>query len=151
MENLDSEKSLDKLSNPNRPATIDDYKEFADQTERVVNKVSLMVENITDSVVRINELSAQVKLECARMEHTLDVLMIKAQRDIKIYEESLPILDRQFEKCQNRMDKLMDKAMDLITSDLSAESLNRQEAMMSLIEITNNSLNTLIAKLIPSY
>lgn len=150
MENTNNT-SLERLSNPDCPATIEDFKEFGRQAENIVGKVSSTIDNISTSMVRIKEISAQVELECARMEHALDVLMLKAQRDVKIYEQSLPILDKQFESCQNRMDRLMDKAMDIITSDVSAESLNRQEAMMSLIELTNNSLNSLIAKLIPTY
>lgn len=150
MENIDNT-ALERISNLNRPATIEDYKEFGRQAENIVGKVTSTIDNISCSLVKIKEMSAQVELECARMEHALDILMLKAQRDVKIYEQSLPILDKQFENCQKRMDRLMDKAMDLITSDVSAESLNRQEAMMSLIEITNNSLNSLIAKLIPNY
>ena len=102
-------------------------------------------------MLQIKEISAQVELEQARINQAIDALMIKAQRDIHIYEKSLPVLDRQFERCQDRMDKLMDKTMELISNDLSDSSLQRQEAMMSLIEITNNSLNSLIGKLIPRY
>lgn len=150
MENLDII-ALERICNPDTPATIEDYKELGRQAENIVGKVTATIDNVSSSIVKIKELSAQVELECARMDHALDVLMLKAQRDVAIYQQSLPILDKQFESCQNRMDRLMDKAMDLITSDLSADSLNRQEAMMSLIEITNNSLNSLIAKLIPTY
>ena len=150
MENLDII-ALERICNPDTPATIEDYKELGRQAENIVGKVTATIDNVSSSIVKIKELSARVELECARMDHALDVLMLKAQRDVAIYQQSLPILDKQFESCQNRMDRLMDKAMDLITSDLSADSLNRQEAMMSLIEITNNSLNSLIAKLIPTY
>lgn len=150
MGNIDNT-ALEKINNPNTPVSIEDYKEIGRQAENIIGKVTSTIDNITSSVVKIREMSAQVEMECARMEHALDVLMLKAQRDVKIYEQSLPILDKQFESCQKRMDRLMDKAMDLITDDLSANSLNRQEAMMSLIELTNNSLNALISKLIPTY
>lgn len=151
MEDLNHDYSLERLSNPNTQLTLQDYKNFGDQAERMVNQIAGVINNVSGSVVRIHEVTAQVKLECARMEHVLDTLMVKAQKDISIYEKSLPILEKQFDKCQERMDKLMDKSMDLITNDLSAESLNRQEAMMSLIEVANDSLNSLIAKLIPGY
>ena len=51
---------------------------------------------------------------------------------------------------QNRMDRLMDRALDFISDDCSEESLSRQEAVMKLIEITNESLNKLIVKLLPA-
>lgn len=151
MNNFEDEKVLDRISNPNVPVSINDFKEIGACTERIVNQVSGIVDNVTSSIIHIKEISAQVELETARMEKALDALIIKAQRDIQIYEKSLPILDKQFERCHDRMDKLMDKSMDLITNDLSADSLSRQEAMMSLIEMTNNSLNSLISKLIPKY
>lgn len=90
-------------------------------------------------------------MQCAQLDHALDCLMLKAQRDLIIYEQSLPILDKQFSFCQSRLDKLMDKAMDFIGNDFSDATLARQEAMMTLIEVANTSLNLLIAKLIPSY
>lgn len=151
MENFDSDKSLERIFNPNIPASISDYKEIGEMTERVVDQVSGVINNITSSITRIQEISAQVNLELGRMNAAIDALMVKAQMNIKIYETSLPTLDKQFERCQDRMDKLIDKCMDLITSDLSIDNLNRQEAMMSLIEMTNNSMNSLISKLIPKY
>lgn len=151
MEQFDEEKVLERISDPKLPATIEDFKELGACAERMVNQVSGVIDNITGTIINIKQISAEVELEQARMERAIDALMIKAQRDIQIYEKSLPILDKQFERCHDRMDKLMDRSMDLITNDLSPEALNRQEAMMSLIEITNNSLNSLIAKLIPKY
>lgn len=151
MENFEDEKVLERIERPGLPATIEDYKQLGECAERMLNKVSGVVDNITGTIVHIKEISAQVELETARMERAIDALMIKAQRDIQIYEKSLPILEKQFERCHDRMDKLMDKSMELISTDISDNSLQRQEAMMSLIEITNNSLNSLIAKLIPQY
>lgn len=151
MENFDDEKVLDRISNPNVPATIDDYKELGQLAERVVNQVSGVIGNVTNTVIQVKEISAQVELELARMDKAIDALMIKAQRDIHIYEKSLPLLDKNFARCHDSMDKLMDRTIDLISNDLSEGNLQRQEAMMKLIEITNNQLNSLIAKLIPKY
>lgn len=151
METLENEKALAQICNPNSPVTIHDFQEIGNCAERIVTQVSSLVNSVNSTMLQIKEISAQVELEQARINQAIDALMIKAQRDIHIYEKSLPVLDKQFERCQDRMDKLMDKTMELISNDLSEGSLQRQEAMMSLIEITNNSLNSLIGKLIPRY
>lgn len=151
METLENEKALAQICNPNSPVTIHDFQEIGNCAERIVTQVSSLVNSVNSTMLQIKEISAQVELEQARINQAIDALMIKAQRDIHIYEKSLPVLDKQFERCQDRMDKLMDKTMELISNDLSESSLQRQEAMMSLIEITNNSLNSLIGKLIPRY
>lgn len=151
METLENEKALAQICNPNSPVTIHDFQEIGNCAERIVTQVSGLVNSVNSTMLQIKEISAQVELEQARINQAIDALMIKAQRDIHIYEKSLPVLDKQFERCQDRMDKLMDKTMELISNDLSEGSLQRQEAMMSLIEITNNSLNSLIGKLIPRY
>ena len=45
----------------------------------------------------------------------------------------------------------MDRALDMLCEDVSEESLKRQEAVMNMIEMTNNSINSLVSKLLPSY
>lgn len=151
MEIFNDARVLERIENNNVPATIQDFQEIAKYADTMVERVSGVIGNVSSTILQIKEISAQVELEKNRMEHAINALMLKAQRDIQIYEKSLPILDKQFERCHDRMDKLMDKSMELITNDVSETSLQRQEAMLTLIEITNNSLNSLIGKLIPRY
>lgn len=151
MEIFNDARVLERIENNNVPATIQDFQEIAKYADTMVERVSGVIGNVSSTILQIKEISAQVELEKKRMEHAINALMLKAQRDIQIYEKSLPILDKQFERCHDRMDKLMDKSMELITNDVSETSLQRQEAMLTLIEITNNSLNSLIGKLIPRY
>lgn len=139
------------IAGDGRPATVDDFKQVAKYADNMVTSVSQTINNVALTVAQVKQISAQVEVEFARLDHALDCLMVKAQRDRYIYEKSLPILDKQFAACQTRMDKLMDKAMEFITDDLSEASIRKQEAMMNLIEIANGSLNALISKLIPQY
>lgn len=142
---------LERIENPTSEITLADINQLAGHAENMVGMVTNTLNNITATATDIAEIAANVKIQCAQLEHSLDCLMLKAQRDVKIYEVSLPVLNKQFEACQNRLDRLMDKAMDMIADDFSDSALARQECMMSLIEIANNSLNALITKLIPSY
>lgn len=130
--------------------TLQDVNEILKLSGNMVNQVSGLVNTVSSTVLQIKEMSATVELEVAKMDHMLDALMVRAQRDAEIYEKSLPVLDNQFAACQNRMDMLMMKAVDLIMTDTSEHALQRQEAMMNLIEVANRSLNSLISKLIPT-
>lgn len=131
--------------------TPQEFSAIVHRADNIVNNVAGIVNNVTSTIVELRQVSAQVEIECAMLDQAIDALMIKAQRDLKIYEQSIPTLDKQFERLHDRMDKLMDKAMDLLTEDVSEIALMRQESIMKLIEVTNGSLNSLIQKLIPNY
>ncbi len=123
---------------------------FNDTLNQTVKGVVSVVENVSSTYRDVSMISAQVEVEYKRLDHALDCLMLKAQRDIQIYQDTLPLLEQNFNSMQNRMDRLMDRALDFISDDCSEESLSRQEAVMKLIEITNESLNKLIVKLLPA-
>lgn len=135
----------------NRNPTIDDVHILAQRCENVMKHVAGTVENVAVTIRQIREISAQVEIATAQMEKEIDVLMIKCLRDIRLYEQSLPLLDKQFDAQQKRMDRLMDQAVNMMTGDFNDESIARQEAMLKLIELTNNGLNRLRDKLIPQY
>lgn len=142
--------SLERIEDRNAPITVQDVTVIAEHADNMVNNISSVVNNIASSVVELKRISADVELQCAQLNHAIDCLMIKVQRDIRIYEQSLPILEKQFSTCQARLDRLIDKAMDMVCEDLSEDSITRQEFVMKMIEVANSSLNSLIAKLIPN-
>lgn len=150
MENYNQDPNFPDRENK-RKMTVTDLHELSQRADSMVNKVASAINNISSTVQEIQKISAQVEIECAQLDHALDALIVKAQRDARIYEQSIPMLDKNFEKLQDRMDRLMDRAMDLIMEDISENALAKQEAIMTLIETTNGSLNALIQKLIPSY
>lgn len=131
--------------------TLQEFSTIVHRADNIVNNVAGVINNVTSTIVELRQVSAQVEIECAMLDQAIDALMIKAQRDLRIYEQSIPTLDKQFERLHDRMDKLMDKAVDLLTEDISETALMRQEAIMKLIEVTDGSLNSLIQKLIPNY
>ncbi len=128
-----------------------DVKTICDATEGIVASISNTINNVSASLRDINLAKAQVELETQRLEHAFDCMMLNAQKDITIYRESLPLLEKNFSSIQSRMDRLMDRAMDMMCEDISEISLTKQEMIMNFIEKTNDSLNNLISKLIPSH
>lgn len=142
--------TLERIEDRNIPITMQDVTVIAEYADNMVNNISCAISNIASSAVELRRISADVELQCAQLDHAIDCLMLKVQRDIRIYEQSLPILDKQFNTCQARLDRLIDKAMDMVCEDLSEDSISRQEFVMKMIEVANSSLNSLIAKLIPN-
>lgn len=135
---------------PNTELTVQDVKELSERAGMMVKDIVNAVEDVTGTVRDLASISASVKIQCAQLEHDFDCLLLKAQKDLKLYEMSLPTLNEQLTMCQNRLDKVIDKAMDMALDDLSEQSLARQEFVMTIVETTNSSLNSLIAKLMPS-
>lgn len=151
----------DLIKNTNRDlSTIENYEVLpaegdtlvlAQAAQNIVSDVTNAINNIAATMSEISRITAHVELETKRLDHALDCLMIKSQHDITIYRDTLPLLEKNFASMQSRMDRLMDRAMDLICDDVSDTSLARQEMAMQLIEMTNNSINNLVAKLLPHH
>ncbi|MDE5812715.1 MAG: hypothetical protein K2H72_00370 [Muribaculaceae bacterium] len=140
-------------------ATLEDYEVLTDEgdtlvlaeaAQNIVKNVTDAINNVAATMSEISRISAHVELETKRLDHALDCLMIKTQHDITIYRDTLPLLEKNFADMQARMDRLMDRAMDMICEDVSDTSLARQEMAMRMIEMTNNSINNLVAKLLPN-
>lgn len=137
--------------NSNDKVTIKDVQQLANTCDSMIGKITSSIEKVSTSVVEIKTLSAQVEIETTKIEAYLDALIVKAQRDVKLYESSLPMLDKQFTMYQQRMDVLMSKAIEMIGDDFSDNGIARHEAVIKLIELTNDGLNRLMTKLIPQY
>lgn len=146
-----TEKSIIKVNENSLEISPADVRTIVERADNIVGTLSTALSNFANNAVQIKTISADVDMELARLDKELDALMIKSKRDIQIYEESLPVLDKHFTICQERMNKLMDRAMDVISSDTSENSLAKQETILKMIETANSALNALIAKLIPGY
>ena len=149
IKNQDS--SLSRIENYEVLPAEDDTLVLAEVAQNIVSNVTNAINNVAATMSEISRITAHVELETKRLDHALDCLMIKSQRDITIYRDTLPLLEKNFTEMQSRMDRLMDRAMDMICEDVSSTSLARQEMAMRMIEMTNNSINNLIAKLLPNH
>ena len=143
--------SLSRIENYDMVPMEGDTLVLAEAAQNIVRDVTNAINNVAATISEISRISAQVEMETKRLDHALDCLRVKAQRDITMYRDTLPLLEKNFTDMQGRMDRLMDRAMDMICEDVSDSSLARQEMAMKMIEITNNSINNLIAKLLPDY
>lgn len=120
-------------------------------SNNLIKNLNITVTTVCSTIEDIKRISADVELEISRMDHMIDSLMIKANRDIELYKISIPTLNKQFDSVQTRLDTLMGRALDMVSTDFSENALARSEFAMKLIEQVNDTLNRLIEKLIPSY
>lgn len=139
------------VEDQNRPLQASDMMAICNATEGIVANISATINNVSATMRDISMIKARVDIETKQIEHAFNSLMVKAQKDITMYRDSLPLLEKNFSSMQARMDRLMDKAMDLICEDVSDLSLSKQEMIMNLLEMTNNTLNSLISKLLPTH
>lgn len=139
------------VEDQNIPLQKSDMMAICNATECIVANISDTINNVAATMRDISVIKARVDLETKQLEHAFDCMMLKAKKDVTIYRDTLPLLEKNFSSMQDRMDRLMDRAMDLICEDVSDLSLNRQEMIMNLIEITNNTINSLISKLLPTH
>lgn len=124
---------------------------ISDAAQNIVSQVTDTISDLSRTYKDIALISAQVEIETKRIDQALDCLMVKAKHDLQIYKDTLPLLEKNFASMHSRMDKLMDRALDMLCEDVSDASLSRQESVMKLIEITNNALNNLVEKLLPRH
>lgn len=143
------EAELLSIENEDKILGKNDVIEICNATEGIVANITETINNVAATMRDISMVKARVEIESKRLEHAFDDMMLKAQRDITMYRDTLPILEKNFSSMQSRMDRLMDKAMDMICEDVSDSSIGKQEMVMKLIEVTNSTLNNLICKLLP--
>ena len=142
---------LSKIEDSSREIDTNDYKVLADTANAIVSNISNCIGNMSNTYRDVSMLAAQTEVEIKRLDCALECYMRKAQNNLQIYRDTVPLLEKNFESMQSRMDRLMDRALDMLCEDVSEESLRRQEAVMNMIEMTNNSINSLVSKLLPSY
>lgn len=142
---------LEKIENTDLPISMAEINEFTDKSERIIGKISDTINSVSSTLKDIELIRAQSEVEFRKLNLQFDAILARLHNNHQMYKDTLPLIDKQFTSLQARMDKLVDRALDIITEDLSDDALAKQENIMKIIENTNESLNKLIGKLLPSY
>jgi hypothetical protein len=125
-------------------------KSYVDSTTavlRMMENTMTMAHNITSDIKDITTIVSNTKLKIAELDHQLDLAILEAQKDVHLYEISLPTFERQLDRIQDRIDKYTDKILDLSNEEASPNVLEKQKIFISAMESFNNQFNTMITKL----
>jgi CII-binding regulator of phage lambda lysogenization HflD len=125
-------------------------KSYVDNTTdvlRMMENTMTMAHNITSDIKDITTIVSNTKLKIAELDHQLDLAILEAQKDVHLYEISLPTFERQLDRIQDRIDKYTDKILELSNEEASPNVLEKQKIFISAMESFNNQFNMMITKL----
>jgi hypothetical protein len=146
MENNDFEQN-------NLPAEVRENKvmrSYVDNTAvalRMIDNTMAMATNISSDIKDITTIVSSTKLKIAELDHQLDLAILEAQKNVHLYEISLPTFERQLDRIQDRIDKYTDKILDLAGEEVSPNVLEKQKILISSMETFSDQFNNMITKL----
>jgi hypothetical protein len=146
MENNDFEQN-------NLPAEVKENKvmrSYVDNTAvalRMIDNTMAMATNISSDIKDITTIVSSTKLKIAELDHQLDLAILEAQKNVHLYEISLPTFERQLDRIQDRIDKYTDKILDLAGEEVSPNVLEKQKILISSMETFSDQFNNMITKL----
>jgi hypothetical protein len=146
MENNDFEQN-------NLPVEVKENKvmrSYVDNTAvalRMIDNTMAMATNISSDIKDITTIVSSTKLKIAELDHQLDLAILEAQKNVHLYEISLPTFERQLDRIQDRIDKYTDKILDLAGEEVSPNVLEKQKILISSMETFSDQFNNMITKL----
>lgn len=102
-----------------------------------------VVQDLTELARVRQEAQYQLRLLDAR----LTAFIARTNADTARFNATLPVLEKQLDRIQNRIDLALDKALTLADGDFSDASVARQNYVVDLLSEMNKSFNDLVAKL----
>jgi len=133
----------------------DNYEMLQENPEERVNNalskidsVCGLVGNLSSSFSETALAIANTKTEIARFENELDRFIAESQVSLEKFKAVAPILSTQLENASKRIDKITDTILSSSNDSLSEESLKKQNALVDLLNTSNDTFNNLLVKLI---
>ncbi len=126
------------VSNPNNGDVSVPESDFGfDKLERVCDLINDTTKTIADMRMEIVRVEAQVDMFCANLE-----------TDLKKYQQRLPIVEKQLNGASARIDKFVDKILEMDGDYTSSEYLQKQSMLLDALTSINNQFNNILAKLL---
>ncbi|MDE6552196.1 MAG: hypothetical protein K2K98_04455, partial [Muribaculaceae bacterium] len=104
--------------------------------------IAFHAKGIMSSVSDYKKVAAEVELQRAQMDFQLNALLIKAQSDLESKKLFVPIIGKQLDRIQDRIDKFSDKLIDMM-DDFSSDAMEKQRILLDFIEGQNDKLQQL--------
>lgn len=129
----------------------DSFREGADMVRsagELAATLGTVVSGALRSLTELEALRGKIDLEMKRLDNDLQLAVLAAQKDMKLYETALPVFGQQLDRIQNRLDMAMEKALELINGDLTDDNARRRAMVMDLLSATQSNFDALVAKLL---
>ena len=108
-----------------------------DSLNRFVSGASNIMSTYADMKIQISQVEAQVDAFCASLE-----------TDLKKYQHRLPIVEKQLNSASERIDRFVDRILDMEGDNTSPEYLQRQSLLLDALTSINNQFNNILVKLL---
>lgn len=104
--------------------------------------VAFHTKGIMSSVTDYKSIAAEVESQRAQMDFQLNAMLVKAQSDLESKKLFVPIIGKQLDRIQDRIDKFSDKLIDMM-DDFSSDAMEKQRILLEFIEGQNDKLQQL--------
>jgi hypothetical protein len=91
---------------------------------------------------------AEMKMEIAKVEAQVDMFCASLETDLKKYQQRLPIVEKQLNNASERIDRFVDKILEMDGDNTSPEYLQRQSLLLDALTSINNQFNSILIKLL---
>lgn len=130
------------------PANFREGADLVRTSNELAATLGTVVTGAMRSLTELEAVRGRIDLEMKRLDNDLQLAVLAAQKDMKLYEVAFPVFGQQMDRIQNRIDMTMEKVLNLIDADLTPENAQRQAMVMDLLNTTQANFDALVAKLL---
>lgn len=130
------------------PANFREGADLVRTSNELAATLGTVVTGAMHSLTELEAVRGRIDLEMKRLDNDLQLAVLAAQKDMKLYEVAFPVFGQQMDRIQNRIDMTMEKVLNLIDADLTPENAQRQAMVMDLLNTTQANFDALVAKLL---
>lgn len=130
------------------PANFREGADLVRTSNELAATLGTVVTGAMRSLTELEAVRGRIDLEMKRLDNDLQLAVLAAQKDMKLYEVAFPVFGQQMDRIQNRIDMTMEKVLSLIDADLTPENAQRQAMVMDLLNTTQANFDALVAKLL---
>lgn len=129
----------------NRLQIVNSYASTINDSLMVINDSISTVNSFTDKVHNIATLWADIEIEIHKLDLQFDGYIAKLHSDLEMYKAKMPILQKTFEDLSDKIDKILDRALDM-----EANTEIELKVKLKLLETLDKQTNQLTALIIKS-
>lgn len=112
--------------------------------ENIGNTMMAVFSDFNRVNLAINEMNYQIQL----IDRQLEAFKLQIVTDLQKYQMTAAILETQLNNVSSRIDKVVDKILEMDDSTLDANKLQQQTNLIGMLQQINDSFNSILFKLV---